>query len=87
MGIIKYADDIVIYALCTRNDGKEHEYRDVIQRCLSTFKDLQLILNLTKTKEMVISSKTVKPLVDPVIIEMVINMSPCMSLSNSDLII
>ena len=68
-GIVKYADDLVIYALCEKDGTGEDDYRHAIQMCTEAFNDLELILNTAKTKEMVISTGRSRPNVDSLLID------------------
>lgn len=55
VGLIKYADDMVIYGLCGPGSSGEKEYLATIHQCVNSCNELDLILNKSKTKEMIIS--------------------------------
>jgi hypothetical protein len=67
--IIKYADDLVICGMCDKNGLGEEQYRDTITSCIETFNQLNLVLNKSKTKEMVVSFSKSKPQVPPLTVD------------------
>lgn len=66
--IIKYADDMVIVGLHSKDGDGNEEYTSTISQSIEITSDLKLILNTKKTKEMIICRSKVTPTSDNITI-------------------
>jgi hypothetical protein len=67
--IFKYADDIVVMGLCGPGRVGEMEYVAVVEECFQVCRSLNLIVNKSKTKEMIMATGRKRPEVDAMTIE------------------
>ncbi|KAJ8283676.1 hypothetical protein COCON_G00025260 [Conger conger] len=65
--VIKYADDTTILGLIKRED--ESSYRDLVHRIIAYGEDNDLVLNLDKTKELILDFRKKSPSLQPLVVK------------------